>query len=284
MPNHKLSFFKAFYSVVAEIHVTDDQLAPSKAEVDASVKNLDPIAANEVIQNQLKSLQPDKEVLELYYAVSEFQVQSFGEAFWMEETHPLVEAAWEIAIRLSGESKPTETLLTNLVDTLKQSMYDRYKVALFERYIANNAAALNEYRFKKLAEQVAQKENREQEDEVVVAYGEFTHTQQAIAIHYLFHEALDISGADNTRLMEFAHLLSAKKIPLNKETGKENIRNSGIKSAFNKAWKKEDSNHLADLRFVLLQAPVKLTTLRRFKLTRARRFKLTTPRRSKLTT
>jgi hypothetical protein len=56
---------------------------------------------------------------------------------------------------------------------------------------------------------------------------------------------------DNTRLMEFAHLLSAKKIPLNKETGKENIRNSGIKSAFNKAWKKEDTNHLSDLRFVL---------------------------------
>ena len=28
--------------------------------------------------------------------------------------------------------------------------------------------------------------------------------------------------------MEFTHLLSAKKIPLNKETGKENIRNSGV--------------------------------------------------------
>jgi hypothetical protein len=36
--------------------------------------------------------------------------------------------------------------------------------------------------------------------------------------------------------------------------------------------------------FILLQAPVKLTTLRRFKLTSAGRFKLTTSGRSKLTT
>ncbi len=137
------------------------------------------------------------------------------------------------------------------MDATKQTIYTRIEVNTLNRFVAANRNALNEYRFKKLEEQLALNSQSQHQEETPAAFGEFTHTQQAIAIHYLFQEALGVSGVDNTRLMEFAHLLSAKSIPVNKETGKANIRNSGIKSAFNKAWKKEDANHLSDLRFVL---------------------------------
>jgi hypothetical protein len=81
---------------------------------------------------------------------------------------------------------------------------------------------------------------------------EFTQTQQLLAIKYLAQEAtLGATNIETDRLIELGHLLAAKPIPLNKETGAWNTRNSGLRSAFIKASNKTETNQIADLRFVL---------------------------------
>ena len=249
MPGDTLSLFKAIYTAIAEMRFQDDHSL--NTSLPSELANLDPIAANEVIQEKLRTLHPDEQILNLYDAICDSQSQFIGEPYHFDEDHPLVMETSEVVKQLSRGNELSLDMLPLIMDAVKKAIADRREVNALNNYIAKNRAALNEYHLKKLTEQVAQAGLSQSKDDAPITLGEFTHTQQAIALYYLFHEALGITGIDNTRLMEFAHLLSAKKIPLNKETGKENIRNSGIKSAFNKAWKKEDVNHLADLRFVL---------------------------------
>lgn len=251
MPTDAPSFFRAYYSAVAEMGFEDGYWQVSQTPPPSEIEGLDPIAANELVKEKLQALHPDEQLLDLYDAVCEHQSESFGEPYYFDEDHPFILSAAEAAKRLSGASELSLELLPQLMDATKQAIYERAEVNTLNRFVAANSAVLNEYRFRKLEERLDQSSQSPQQEETPATFGEFTHTQQAIAIHYLFHEALGIAGVDNTRLMEFAHLLSAKSIPIHKETGKANIRNSGIKSAFNKAWKKEDANHLADLRFVL---------------------------------
>ena len=251
MPSDAPSFFRAFYSAVAELRFQDEFWQSLDTSFPSELKGLDPVAANEVVQEKLLTFYPDEQLLNLYDSVCDHQSQSIGEPYYFDENHSLITETSEAAKRISGVDELSLDILPPLMDAVKQSIYDRTKVSALNYYIAANRIALNEYRFKKLEERLAQSNQSQQQEETPATFGEFTHTQQAIAIHYLFQEALGVSGVDNTRLMEFAHLLSAKSIPVNKETGKANIRNSGIKSAFNKAWKKEDANHLSDLRFVL---------------------------------
>lgn len=251
MPSDAPSLFRAYYSAVAEMGFEDGYWQASQAPLSSELTGLDPIAANELVQEKLRTLHPDEQLLNLYDAVCEHQAESTGEPYYFDDNHPSVLHAAEAAKRLSGATELSLDLLPQLMDATKQAIYERTEVNTLNRYIAINRAALDDYRFKKQGEQITQNTQSHQQEETPKTFGEFTHTQQAIAIHYLFQDALGVSGVDNTKLMEFAHLLSAKSIPVNKETGKANIRNSGIKSAFNKAWKKEDANHLSDLRFVL---------------------------------
>lgn len=251
MPVDVSSFFKAYYSAVAEMGFADGNWQASQTSLLSEINGLDPIAANEVVRDKLRALHPDEQLLNLYDAVCYHQSESTGEPYYFDDNNPSVLNAAEAAKRISGATELSLDLLPQLMDATKRAINERTEFNILNRYIAANRDVLNEYRFKKQGEQLARSSQSHQQEETLISFGEFTHTQQAIAIHYLLQEALDVSGVDNTRLMEFAHLLSAKSIPVNKETGKANIRNSGIKSAFNKAWKKEDANHLSDLRFVL---------------------------------
>ena len=252
MSDNALLFFEAFYAAIAQMDAREmEHFKTLHPSMEAELTGLDLVAANEVVEDKLATLSPDTELLRLYDAVREFQDSAFGKTYRFSEDNELVESTWRIAKRLSGNEHPAVDFVSQLIDILDNAIGDRLKGHWLNKYVAANAAQLNEYRFKQLEQSIRNGASTNQIVDDEKSSSEFTHTQQAIAIHYLFHEALGISGIDNTRLMEFAHLLSAKKIPLSKETGKENIRNSGIKSAFNKAWKKEDANHLSDLRFVL---------------------------------
>ncbi len=247
MQSESLSFFEAFYRAISNQDVPQTNDLSLKADLE----KLDPVEASDLIQKRLIDIQPNDELLGLYDSIKAFQQENIGEFHQFHEDHTLVEATAQMAGKLSGKSEPSLDMIPKVMAKLEEALIARAHVQTLKQYERTNAEALREYRFKKLEEQASDKLQVNDATGEVNTHSEFTHTQQAIAIHFLFHEALGILGVDNTRLMEFAHLLSAKKIPLNKETGKENIRNSGIKSAFNKAWKKEDANHLADLRFVL---------------------------------
>ncbi len=247
-----LAIFSAFHTAIPEIGEIESSRYQAFAEtLESQLKRLDPSATNELLEERLNNLHPDHELLSLYDAIKEFQFRAIGEPFKFDEQHEFVTAISQIATRLNGGTEPDISFVPTLIAVLEDSLLDRLKMMMLNSLIQKNAPALNEYRYKKLEEGLRSGGLKTDPTEEQKSVGHFTHTQQAIAIHYLFHEALGITGVDNTRLMEFAHLLSAKKIPVNQETGKENIRNSGIKSAFNKAWKKEDVNHLNDLRFVL---------------------------------
>ncbi len=248
MSDNGLSLFKAFYQSIPGLTEDDlEQYTTYSAALQSEVKDLNPVAANNLVQDKLNALKPDAELLNLYDSIRDFQFSAMGESYEFEEGHDFVSDTAAIAKRLTGKPDSGMEALPALIAQLKEALLVRLKIGILKNYLDKNASSLHEYRLKQLEQGIL---NNAHTDEPK-SLSEFTHTQQAIAIHYLFHEALGITGIDTTRLMEFAHLLSAKKIPRNKETWKENIRNSGIKSAFNKAWKKEDANHLADLRFVL---------------------------------
>ncbi len=251
MQDNNLSLFKSFYATIADL--SDGEIAQYPtftSSLQAELESLDPIAANELVQSKLIKIEPDEELLNLYNELREFQDSAMGEPYEFEPNHPFVLAIAAIAETLNEKSNHGADVLPKLQAKFQEALLARVKVNVLTSHIKSNASALNEYRFR-LLENGVTNSSQLLSVEDPKSFGEFTHTQQAIAIHYLFQEALGITGVDTTRLMEFAHLLSAKKIPLSKDTGKENIRNSGIKSAFNKAWKKEDANHLNDLRFVL---------------------------------
>lgn len=251
MPQDAPSFFRAFYSAIADLRFEEEFWLSVKTSLPSEISNLDPIAATELVEEKLGTLHPDENLLSIYDAIHDYQSNSTGEQYYFDENDSLIIRTAEQAKRVCKKAQLSLDMLPQLIEALKQAISDRLEADVLIRYIDANKATRDRLHFKKLDEQVAHGSQRQQEEEVNTASGAFTHAQQAIAIHYLFHEALGLTNVDNTKLMEFAHLLSAKKIPINKETGKENIRNSGIKSAFNKAWKKEDANHLADLRFVL---------------------------------
>jgi hypothetical protein len=247
MKSASLSFFESLYRAISDLELPQTRDLAIKADIEG----LDPVEASDLIQKRLIDIRPDDKLLNLYDCIKAFQQENIGEFHQFEENHPFVEATVQVTRELSGKTEPSLDMIPNVIAKLEEALIARAQVMTLQQYERSNADALREYRFKKLEEQASKKLQVNDEMGGVATHGNFTHTQQAIAIHYLFQEALGISNIDNTKLMEFAHLLSAKKIPINKETGKENIRNSGIKSAFNKAWKKEDANHLADLRFVL---------------------------------
>ncbi len=246
-----LEFFTRFYSSVAD-HRFQESAGRTEfsSELQAMVQGLDPLAATREVARYRDDLLPDTALLDLYDRIADYQDASLGEPFVLDEDHPLVLETTAAARRIIGaaslENKDASTLIKRVDDAL--SARDRLREA--DSWLQKNAGAVNEYRLQQLEHAARTAPGLGEVDEPA-AKNAFTHARQAIAIQYLLNEALEVANVDTTRLMEFAHVLAAKPIPIDKASGKPNIRNSGIKTAFNKAWKKEDANHLADLRFVL---------------------------------
>lgn len=246
-----LEFFKRFYSSVADHRFQEPAgRTDFSSELQAMVKALDLLAANKAVALYRDELQPNTALLNLYDRIADYQDASVGEPFVFDEDHPLVIETAAAAERITGGALLDEEAASNLINKVDHALLAREKMREAESWLQKNAGAVNEYRLQQLEHAANNAPGIGDVDEPS-AKNAFTHAQQAIAIQYLLNEALDVSNVDTTRLMEFAHVLAAKPIPIDKATGKLNIRNSGIKTAFNKAWKKEDANHLADLRFVL---------------------------------
>ncbi len=104
MPTNAPSFFKAYYSAVAEMGFEDGYWQVSQTPLPSEIKGLDPIAANEVVQAKLQTLHPDEQLLDLYDAVCDHQSESFGEPYYFDEDHPFILSAAEAAKRLAGQA------------------------------------------------------------------------------------------------------------------------------------------------------------------------------------
>ena len=254
MQDNVVYFFKKFYAYVNSLDSLDsfanNQYDLFSTKLKSELVGLNPIAADELVADKLDKLKLDTELLNCHDKIREFQLNAMGELYTFDQDHPFVSAVVAIIRRLTGKSSLDDEALSVLIGKLKEALLDRTKVNILESYRKRNACTLNEYRLKRLEKGILDITSTIPAEELEI-FGEFTRAQQAIAIRCLFYYVLELNDVDETKLMEFAHLLSARKIPLNKKTGKADIRNSSIKSAFSKTKNKENASHLADLRFVL---------------------------------
>jgi hypothetical protein len=251
MKNNELAFFRVFYAANADLseEVFEHSLRYRTALL-AEIKMLDSAAVDALLKSRLQSLEPDAELLQIYEEIQRIQSSACGEPFSFDDEHDLVLATADCVKRITGKATVGTKDLPLLLCELRRALNEKSKLLILERHVSENAAHLNDVRIREL-ERKFQNASQSISVEAPKAITQFTHAQQAIAIHYLIDEALGVSNVDTSRLMELAHLLAAKSIPIDAKSGKENIRNSGIKSAFNRTWKKEDASHLKDLRFVL---------------------------------
>ena len=240
-------FFRAFQSGLPAI---EEKLAVKqsafKSQFQNSIAGLDILQATEYASQRLEDLHPDKGLCNLYNVIREFQDATFGEGNILADDLSIVIATADAATQLSGKKKASLSFVPQLLNRMQEALAQWNEAAYLQTFIQKNAAAVGVYRLKRLEEQ-----QQAGDDKLMgtVSSTEYTSTQQALALHFLLTEALDVTNIDTTKLIGLAHLLAGKKIPV--KDGHENIGNSGIKSAFGKMWQKESRRHVADLRFVL---------------------------------
>lgn len=246
MPCSNIEFFRAF---LAALNTIDDQLGNTRsqleAEFNAETADLDPYQANEYALEQFGALSVDQELLSLYRSVRDFQADYTGGEPLTDDV-PMVVSVVEYA-RATGDQKPLSLArIPPMMLLLEQSLAAQIKTDFLIAFLRRNAQALQEYRIQQLEQSIRKEET---DDETHTSLSDYTLTRQALALHFLLTEGMEVTNIDTTRVIALAHLLSGKKIPL--KNGQENIGNSGIKTAFGKMWQKKGKHHLADLRFIL---------------------------------
>ncbi len=242
----KVEFFRLFLATtdsVREIAYSD--LSEYKAEFHTDTTSQNPQQAGDYAQGQLEQITVDSKLLSLYNAVTEFMSPNHMGGTLAEDM-PLVEEVAELAQRLSSNLKLSSSIIPLVAEAVGKVATQDLKRDFLTRFLQQNAGKVQEYRMTQLEKGAKRNRNTEQDEESATGY---TLTQQALALHFFLTEAMNVTGVDKTKIIALAHLFAAKPIPV--KNGKENIGNSGIKTAFAKIREKQDKGQLSDLRFVL---------------------------------
>jgi hypothetical protein len=244
----KVEFFRAFLSAISSMDTNmATALLQFKEEFSAATNHLNPQQANDFAMEQFKELKVNQKLASLYDAVTTFINDHAGDGFPLENNTPIVSDVTETALAVSGRSTLSLSIIPQSTHLAEQSMVAQMKMAFLVAFLRNNVPLIQEFRIKQLK---AALQPAPPVEAVDFTLSSFTLNQQVLALHFMLTEGMEVNNVDNTKVIALAHLLSGKKIPLDKD-GHENIGNSGIKSAFGKMWQKQSKRHLADLRFVL---------------------------------
>ncbi len=211
-------------------------------EFTSRISALTPPKARQLALDCLQEQKPDLSLVGLYRKLNNFINNSFGDQIF--DDTGIVEDVAATVLAFSGGQTLDLSVLPLLQEAMTRSIAQQYIIESLENYVAGSGTAVQEYRIAQLEGKLKTHEDNDERQR-----SEFTVTQQVLALHFLLSEAMSIQNVDNTKVIALCHLLAGKKIPIRQ--GKENIANSGIKTAFSKMRQKHPKNQLSDLHFVL---------------------------------
>jgi len=254
MTSSQLSLFLEFNDAVpnlSRIYFTSND--PWAKVFLAQIQRLDPVAAEALGRKMLDDIVVDERLLHLYDEINDFQTQAVGSGYRFDVHHPLVEKTIALLKDTTGAVQPTSEDMAAFIQLVKGELEKDGRIAYLTRFLNQHSETVNRFRMQKIEESVnaVREASSSQTASASKSVMEFTQVQQAIALRYLFNEVLGLTNVDTTRIIALGHLLAAKAIPRDEQTGAWKIANSGLKSAFTKAVRKSGLSYLADLRFVL---------------------------------
>ncbi|MBS1615866.1 MAG: hypothetical protein JST06_07090 [Bacteroidetes bacterium] len=244
----KVEFFRLYLDTIPAIEeIAKNMFNDFRKAFDQHISGQNPQQVSSYAQKQLAEIKVDESLLYLYHHTIEF-TSEVGDGLF--EDMAIVVDVSEIALRVTGKKILSAALMPDMADATGKALGEDIKRRRLIHLLEQNAQNVQDYRISQLekASRFGRGGESELGEDEELSSG-FTLTQQALAFHFLLKEGLEITGVDQTKNIALAHLLAAKKIPI--KGGKENIANSGIKSAFGKMWQKSDKGLLGDLRFVL---------------------------------
>lgn len=244
----KVEFCSLYLDTLPAINeIANSSFKEFRTEFERHTHGQNPQQVSSYAQKKLAEVKVDESLIYLYRHTVEF-TSGIGDGLF-EDMVIVVDVA-ETALRLSSKKSLSAAIMPPMAKAMGKAVSEDMKRRSLIDLLEQNAPNVQDYRIAQLenASRFGRSDDNDQDDEAG-GNSDFTLSQQALALYYLLKEGMNVSGVDQTKMIALAHLLSGKKIPI--KSGKENIANSGIKSAFGKMRLKSDKSQLTDLRFVL---------------------------------
>lgn len=225
-----VEFFNILASGIYQLctEVNEDWTA-EKVALRSLLATLNPIEKQEKIQTFLELLKSDTSLLKIQKEICEFMDEHNGAGHVLHESNLLISNTITTAKVYTGKQQMNETDALHFLDLIKNANYTRSKSGYLELELERNKEDYNEDRINRLS-----KPNHVEHSSIATTLAgnqnEFTLSQQALAIRLIIREALELSDFDETDLMRLAHLLAAKKLPINEKTQRQDVHLSPMKS------------------------------------------------------
>jgi len=249
------SLFVSFYRAVAGMEPHPVYNSAWAKELTRTLDRLDPVAKDKHLADLIEQHAFDEPLVELYQIIHHQQTSSLGDGYYYSPDKPEVLLLHSLLKEHSGSLQPTESDLQRFQSKVYAAVEAAEKRDFLLQLRARLAPELQEYRLGQLEKTAAAAREGGEEGHLGIHLAartkdQYTNTQQLLALQYLLGYALAVDGADDTKALDLAHLLSAKSVPSDPKSGAPKMNNSPLKSALSNAKTRATRRQLSDLRFV----------------------------------